>query len=167
MRAKLFALISFALSLLLLMPVTALAGRAIQDNGGGTVTLRSRGDTPENAHGSVKFDVDVLTNGVTEMKTTVDVDNLPKESGRVFSVWLVDDNGTTDEFDDDDEDFVTDGDVQALDAFNTDEDGNGKATASRHLVSVAPFDRIIVTEQRKQGFSTGPSGDVVLSGRIP
>jgi hypothetical protein len=107
------------------------------------------GDVPRNAGGTAKFKIDKKADGTGRMTVTVDVENLPERAQRVYEVWLIDDGGE---------------DVN-LTAFNTDNDGNAKTTTTRGIVSLAPYDEIIVSEKRTESFSTTP-GEEILSGRL-
>ena len=129
-----------------------LAGHRIQDNKEGTVSLESVGhvdDVPEQASGVARFKLDPLPEGDSRMTVTLTVNNLPERAGRVYEVWLTNGSGTS----------------LNLTAFNTNTNGDAKTTVSRHIVNIAPYDRIVVTRKRRASFNTS-RGQTILSGRL-
>lgn len=154
MLRKTISLLVFASFVLGVFASPVLAGHRIQDNKEGTVSLESTGnhgnnDVPEQASGVAKFKLDPLPEGDARMTVELTVNNLPERAGRLYEVWLTNNTGTS----------------LNLTAFNTNSNGNAKTTVSRHIVNVAPYDRIVVTRKRRSSFNTS-RGSTILSGRL-
>lgn len=151
MLRKLTSVFILAAFLLGSFSATSWAGHRIQDNNGGTVSLESDdNDVPEQASGTVKFNLKHNPDGVNEITVDIKVNDLPRKAGRIYEVWLVD----------------FDGNDLNLTAFNTDSDGNDETKVTRNIVNMAPYDRIVVTTKRRDSTSTSMSGNTVLEGRL-
>ena len=66
--------------------------------------------------------------------------------------WLIDDEDNTN---------------MNLTTFNTNNAGRATVRISRNINNIAPYDRIVVTKERRNRFSTERSDTVVLSGALP
>jgi hypothetical protein len=78
------------------------------------------------------------------------VSSLPERAGRVYELWLVD-NET--------------GDDLNLGVFDTDNDGEGKLNLKRTMNNPARYDRIIVTSEDSDDQDPRRDGPIVLTGK--
>lgn len=154
MATKVLAvLIALLLAAGLVYTGVALAdANSIQDSGSGTAVLNSRGEAPEQAHGTIEFDLNDRVDGTYRVRSEIEVRDLPERAGRVYEVWLIDD---------------TTGYELSLTAFNTDNDGDERTTVTRNFVFFAPFDRVVVTSEPRDGRDPTLTGDTVLEGDLP
>lgn len=152
MRKKYFYLVTALVMVgLMVAPTGALAGKRIQDEGRGTVSLDSVGDAPEQATGVAKFTLKSSDNGVYTVKMSLDVENLPKRAGQVFQTWLVD---------------TDTGFRNPILAFQTDNDGDSDESATQRMNFFAPYDKIIVTSERRNDSDPSANGPEVLDGTM-
>lgn len=152
MRKKYFYLVTALVMVgLMVAPTGALAGKRIQDEGRGTVSLDSVGDAPEQATGVAKFTLDSSDSGVYKVQMSLDVENLPERAGQVYQAWLVDtDTGFRD----------------PIAAFQTDNDGNADISATQRVNFFAPYNEIVVTSERRNDSDPGLNGEEVLKGEM-
>lgn len=148
----LFLVNILAAALLLSLAWPALAGHLIQNTGKATITLESRGRAPETASGIARFRLKKRANGAHHLAITLKISGLPKRSDRVFDVWLIDDEDDTD---------------MNVTTFNTNNAGRATVRINRNINNIAPYDRLVVTEEQRNRLSTERSDTVVLSGRLP
>lgn len=141
-----------AVILLFSLVMPALAGHIIQNTGKAIISLQSRGRAPETASGIAKFKMKKRANGANHLAITLKINGLPKRSDHVFDVWLIDDEDDTD---------------MNVTTFNTNNAGRASVRINRNINNIAPYDRIVVTEERRNRFSTERSDTVVLSGSLP
>ena len=145
-------LTAIALAALMVAPSMVLAGARIQDEGEGTVSLDSVGeDTPEQATGTVKFELKKVDDGYVKLSYDAEVKNLPRKAGRIYVAWLIDDET---------------GFSRPLGVFQTDRDGDAKRSGSGQAVFFAPFNKIQVTSEELNDQDPGRSGPVVLEGTV-
>lgn len=153
-KRLLFITTAVMLAGLMVMPSVALAGKRIQDNGGGTVSLDSVGsETPEQATGTANFDLQTSDDGWYKVQMKLKVRNLPERAGQVYESWLVD-TKKGQEFD------------NPVGAFQTDNDGDGGFTVTQRMNFFAPYDQIIVTSERRNDEDPQRNGPVVLRGSM-
>ena len=145
-----FLIAIFILSAQAVSPVSA--GHRIQDTGRATISLEPnpRRDIPESATGIARFRLNKGTEGVSRLNVTVTVKNLPERARTVYEIWLVDLHGRS----------------LNLSAFNTDNNGNAKVTIGRNIITMAPYDLIVVRDKRRETFRTDITGRILLSGRL-
>ncbi len=131
----------------------ALAFHAIQNEGRGTVSLdRAEGAkrVPEQASGVATFRVRPSSQGFYKVRIRIEVGSLPERAGRVYEVWLVDDET---------------GDELNLGVFDTDNDGDGELSVRRTVNNLSQYDRIIVTTEDTNDLDPRRDGPVVLEGK--
>ncbi len=136
---------------LLTIPSVALAGKRIQDEGRGTVSMDSVGDAPEQATAVAKFDLDSSDGGWYRVQMKIRIQNLPQRAGRVFETWWRDSNREIDD---------------SVGAFQTDRNGDGGFTVTKRVVFFAPFDEILVTSERRNDSDPTRNGPVLLRGQM-
>lgn len=144
------AIFGLAIILWIALAAPALAGHRIQDSGGGTISLESRGRAPRQASGLAEFKFTKRSGGANGLSIDVKVETLFRRSNKVFEVWLVDE----------------DGGWKSLTVFTTNGDGDADVKIRRNIASLAPYDRIVVTEEDRNGFDTESDEETVLSGRL-
>ena len=131
----------------------ALAFHAIQNEGSGTVSL-NRADgakrVPEQASGLARFQVRPSSQGFYSVRVRMEVESLPERAGRVYEVWLVDDET---------------GAELNLGVFDTDNNGDGELSVSRTFNNLSQYDRIIVTTEDANDLDPRRDGPVVLEGQ--
>ncbi len=150
MTVKLLAvLVALSMTFTLILAAPALAFHAVQDEGTGTISLNPVDDVPEQANGVATFRVRSDSDGFYFMKVRIRVKSLPERAGRVYEVWMIDDN--------------TNHNLN-LGVFDTDNDGDGSLSVTRTINSLALYDRIVVTSEESNDFDPGSEGTVVLEG---
>ncbi len=135
----------------LAMGGTALAGHRIQDEGRGTVSLDRVGDAPEQANGTAKFKLTEDEDGVNRLKVKLTVRNLPERAGRVFEVWLTDNDTSHDD---------------SIGVFQTDNDGDGQLSITRSMTHFSQYDEIVISSEKKQDKDPTINGPVLLRGKL-
>lgn len=149
-------LVAFLTALLLVFGLTfaapALALHAIQDEGGGTVSLDRTGEgdnVPEQASGVATFRVSSSSEGFYHLKVKITTDALPEKSGRIYEAWLADSDTDT---------------ALNLGAFDTDNEGEGELEVTRTINNLADFDRVIVSREAVNDPDPRVNGPIVLEG---
>jgi hypothetical protein len=158
-KRLLFMITALMLVGVMVVPTIASAGDRIQDTGEGTVTLdKADGtDTPQQATGTAKFDLNASEGGWYKMKMKLDVENLPKRAGKVYEVWLTD----TETGDSNGEDIN-----QPIGAFQTDNKGDASISVTKPIVFFAPYNQINVSSEDRNDEDPGLNGPIVLRGEM-
>lgn len=133
-----------SIMILTFLALTLITGEALAKG----FSLHRVGNAPEQAGGSVSFTRLDTDNEVDIVKVRVSVDHLPRQSGRVFQVWLINNRYHY---------------AQNLLTFNPDKEGRASATAIHPINTWDFFDRVVVTSEPAHDTDPGLSGPTVLS----
>ena len=150
-KRYLFLATAIMLTAVMVGPGTAFAGARIQDEGRGTVSLDRVGDAPEQATGTARFRLRTTGDGWYRMEMRLRVRNLPERAGQVYETWLRDSNTNHDD---------------SVGAFQTDNNGDGRFDVGKRIVFFAPYDKIVVSSERRNDSDPSLNGPVLLEGDL-